>query len=306
MKKERKKLTQKECSTGETRGAKEYTKSFGQKIMITNEFVKMMREALSCALRVLRQRQKDLEIWGETEKKNFEDIMGVKGDIEINDTYYICDMVNTETYSRPVIEKISAHEFMKKAVDRMYNIMSQLHVDPNPLEVSQADPCTNELGPVPDKKVYKYGNFVNRTYTSEYSAFVDRTETWIYSPEQYRENLEINIGYNFYRKKQIGVNSKASTLCHEISHFYRVESKDEKWGSESGKRESRGPWGGVGTDDLPNDKDYKHEKGKSGENRYIEYRKKLHDNHSPDVFKNAYNFELYFQLTDKECTVEIE
>ncbi|WP_330985828.1 MULTISPECIES: hypothetical protein [Enterobacterales] len=66
----------------------------------------------------------------------------------------------------------------------------------------------------------------------------------------------------------------------------------------------RGPWGGVGTDDLPTGGDYKHKKGSSGKNAYIEYREKLKEQHSLDVFRNAYNFELYFELTDRECEFE--
>ncbi len=301
MEKTQGKLTIKTCTEAETRAAKEYTKDFGQTIMITNRFVEMMMIALPCALRVLKKRQQDLATWGEKEKKEFETIMGVSGDKEVEHTYYICDMENTNTYHRPETEKTTAHKFMQKAVDRMCYIMSQLHVDPNPVEVSEVDPCSRELGPVPDKKVYKYGNFVNRTYTSEYSAFVERDATCKYPPDKYKEQLEINIGYNFHWKDMMGANSKASTLCHEISHFLRVERKDEKWASESDKKEARGAWGGVNTDDLPNDGDYKHKTGSSGENIYIEFRKDLKESHSLDVFKNAYNFELYFQLSDKEC-----
>lgn len=292
---------QKECTRAETIVAKKYAKNFGQSIMVTNKFVAMMTESLLCALRVLKKRQNDLATWGETEKAEFEQIMGVSGDKEIEHTYYICDMENTDTYHRPEIEKTSVHKFMQKSVDRMYNIMSQLHVNPDPVEAPQCDPCSKELGSVPDKKVYKYGNFVNRTFTSEYSAFVKRDATCLCSPDKYKEQLEVNIGHNFYLKKTMGADSRASTLCHEISHFYRVERKGEIWASEKDKTESRGPWGGVGTDDLPNDGDYKHTTGENGENIHITYRKDLKASHNLDVFKNAYNFELYFELNDNEC-----
>lgn len=294
---------QRACTKAETISAKKYAKKFGQTVMVTNKFVTMMTDSLACALRVLKKRQKDLATWGKTEQAEFEQIMGVRGDKEIEHTYYICDMENTDTYHRPEVEKTSVYEFMKKSVDRMCYIMEQLHVDSNPVEVSQVDPCINELGSVPDKRVYKYGNFVNRTFTNEYSAFVKRDATCICPPDKYKEQLEINIGYNFYSKKLMGADSKASTLCHEISHFYRVENKDEIWASEKNKKESRGPWGGVGTDDLPNDGDYKHAISEDGENIYIKYRKDLKESHSPDVFKNAYNFELYFELNDNECEI---
>lgn len=293
--------SQKKCTIDETKSAKEYTKRFGRKIMITNKFVTMMTESLSCTLRVLKKRQKDLQAWGETEKEEFEKIMGVNGDREIEHIYYVCDMDNINTYHRPVVEKTSVYEFMKNSVDRMCYIVEQLYVDPKSVEVSQIDPCSKELGSVPDKKVFKYGNFVNRTFTSEYSAFVERDATCICPPDNYKKQLEINIGYNFCLKKLMGPDSKASTLCHEISHFYRVESKDEILVSEKDEKKPRGTWGGVGTDDLPNDGDYKHTEDASGENIYIKYRNDLKKTGSLDVFKNAYNFELYFELNDNEC-----
>lgn len=302
----KKESTEITCKKDEIMSAKEYTKKFAHKIMVTNDFVKMMQTALPCAVRVLEQRKKDLETWGEAEKKTFEDIMGVSGDVEIVDIYYICDFENyteknmkkIDSYVPYEEEKTTVHEFMKKAVDRMHKIMTELVVDSTPVEVEIIDPCTKELGPVPDKKVRKYGNFVNRTFTREYSAYVGRTETWKYTPEQYKEHLVINIGYNFTKKKLMGVDSMASALCHEVSHFYRVERKKA---SENEKKESRGPWGGVGTDDLPSDQDYKHVTGTDGKNVYIEHREKLKAKKSLDVFKNAYNFELYFELNNNEC-----
>ncbi|WP_373240549.1 hypothetical protein [Kluyvera ascorbata] len=287
---------QKKCTIDETRAAKQYAKKFGKKIMITNKFVVMMTDSLAYTLSVLKKRQKDLNTWGQAEQKEFEEIMGVSLKNDIEHTYYICDMGNINTYHRPAVEKTSVYEFMKKSVDRMCYIVEQLHVDSNPVEVSLVDPCSKELGPVPDKSVFKYGNFVNRTFTSEYSAFVKRDATCICPPDKYKEQLEINIGYNFCSKKMMGPDSKVSTLCHEISHFYRVESKNEMPVSENNEKKSRGTWGGVGTDDLPNDGDYKHTEDADGENIYIKYRKDLKERHSLDVFKNAYNFELYFEL----------
>lgn len=294
------------CTEAETIEAKKYSKQYGQTIMITNDFVKMMRPAIADALKILKKRQSDLAKWDKSEQDEFRRIMGVDGDAYIDDVFYICNMEDEKTYSPTEVERTRVIEFMRKAVDRMYNIISVLHVDAKPVEVPQKDPCTKELGSVPDKKVYKYGNFVNRTFTSQYSAFVERAATWKCTPEQYKDCLEINIGYNFCKKKPMGTDSKASTLCHEVSHFYRVEPKGKIWPSEDDKIKSRGPWGGVGTGDLPDDKDYKGVKGESGNNVYIEYREKLKKNHDLKVFKNAYNFELYFELTEKECLIEDE
>ncbi|MEB4677393.1 hypothetical protein MXL54_21780 [Enterobacteriaceae bacterium G50] len=291
------------CTEEETKEAKDYKKTFGKTIMITNQFVKMMEKALPCALRVLEQRKKDLATWGDKEREEFFHIMGVDvihdEKIMVDHKFYRSDIEKRDrtAYSPIEVETTTVIEFMRKAVDRMHYIMSQLHVSAVPVEVSPVSSCGYESEVVPDKKVYKYGSFVNRTYTSQYSAFVDANETCICYPEEYKDCLEINIGYNFKGKALMGKNSQASTLCHEISHFFRVEHKNS---SEEDKKKSRGPWGGVGTDDLPPG-DHKQEKGKSGENVYIEYRDGLIKQHSLDVFKNAYNFELYFQLTDEEC-----
>ncbi|WP_330986214.1 MULTISPECIES: hypothetical protein [Enterobacterales] len=292
------------CTVEDAIEAKKYNKKYGKTIKVTNDFVKMMDEAIPCALKVLKKRQHDLEKWGKKEQDKFYEIMGVRGDVFIEHEFNICDMENKNTYSSTGKETTTVVEFMRKAVDRMLTIMSSLHVDSNRIEVSPEDPCAPELGPVPDKKVYKYGNFVNRTYTSEYSAYVKRTATWHCSPDQYSEKLEIHIGHNFCTKKLMGQESKVSTLCHEISHFYRVEPKKTLLADEQEKAKSRGEWGGVGTDDLPNTDDYKHKKGTGGKNIYIEYREKLRSQHSVDVFRNAYNFELYFQLTNQECEIE--
>ncbi len=257
----------------------------------------MMDEALPCALKVLKKRQHDLAKWGKGEQDEFYKIMGVRGDVLIEHTFYICDIDDENTYSPSAKDTTTVVDFMRKAVERMYIIMSNLHTGPQRVEVSPTDPCDPELGAVPDKRVYKYGNFVNRTYTSQYSAHVERTETWHCTPDQYKNKLEIHIGYNFCKKKLMGPDSKVSTLCHEVSHFHRVERKNAVWTSAQDKINSRGPWGGVGTDDLPNNGDHK------DDNTYIIYRNELRDAHSLKVFENAYNFELYFELTNQEYEI---
>ncbi|WP_000796675.1 hypothetical protein [Escherichia sp. TW15838] len=294
------------CTDGQTIAQKKYKKEYGKKIIVTNQFVKMMDEALKGALKVLEKRKKDLATWGDKEKDEFSRIMGI--DVKNNDTimfdheYYRCDIENAakEPLSPKKLDTTTVIEFMRKSVDRMHYIMSELHVDAVPVKVSTISPCSEEAEVVPDKTVYKYGNFVNRTYTSEYSAFVERNATFKYYPEEYKTSLEIHIGYGFKEKDVMGEDSRVSTLCHEVSHFYRVEHINA---SEEDREKSKGPWGGVGTDDLPNDKDYKHVTGETGGNVYDEYKDKLKEEYSLDVFRNAYNFELYFELTKEECEV---
>ncbi|WP_248844392.1 hypothetical protein [Escherichia coli] len=56
------------CTDGQTIAQKKYKKEYGKKIIVTNQFVKMMDEALKGALKVLEKRKK---IWqrGGTKRK---------------------------------------------------------------------------------------------------------------------------------------------------------------------------------------------------------------------------------------------
>lgn len=189
------------CTLEDSIEAKKYNKKYGKTIKVTNDFVKMMDEVLPCVLKILKKRQHDLAKWGKVEQDEFYKIMGVKGDVLIESEFNICDIEHENTFSSSGTETTTVIEFMRKAVKRMIVIASSLHVEPKRVEVPPEDPCDPELGPVPDKKVYKYGNFVNRTYTSRYSAFVERTATWHCTPDHYKDELEINIGYNFCTKK---------------------------------------------------------------------------------------------------------
>lgn len=245
---------------------------------VKNDFKIMMREALPAAREVLEQRRKDLskEGWNDDKQKEFYKIMGVEGNVKITHRYKVC---NDEGRQYKMEEDESTViEFMRKSVDRMIVICDNLCVEDEGIPSPQYDESGNPTNEV----VLKYGNFVNKTYSGGYSAYVNSNLTWNKKPDEYKQNLEINIGHNFIGKKLFGDNSKASTLCHEISHFVRFGYIGDG---------DKGRFGGVGTDDLPNDKDHK----KDG--TYITYANKLVENHDLEVFQNAYNFERYFQIT---------
>jgi hypothetical protein len=262
----------KRSSKGESENKKQCIKEF----KVTNKFKKMMEEVLPFVGKVLEQRKKDLSVsgWNDEKQEEFYKIMGLKGTEEMVHTYDVCDKNGGGRIKET--DKTSVIEFMRKSVDRLILIHSKLYVGEEGVLSAQYD----EVGNPTDEEVYKYGNFVNKTYTNEFSAYVISSATWNKDPKEYKENLEINIGQNFVCKPLMGVNSKVSTICHEISHFDRFGYIGDK---------IKGQWGGVGTDDLPLG-DHK----KDG--KYITYAAELLENHSLDVFKNAYNFERYFQI----------
>lgn len=97
------------------------------------------------------------------------------------------------------------------------------------------------------------------------------------NPVFYNSTLRINICQNFVCKPLTGKNSRVSTLCHELSHFYR--------------NGAQGEYGGMGTDDMPTKGGFNNNKS------YVKNADALKIEHSQYVFKNAYNVERYFELT---------
>lgn len=94
-------------------------------------------------------------------------------------------------------------------------------------------------------------------------------------PDSYKNILKINIQQNFVCKPLMGYDSQVSTLCHELSHFFR--SQDSKHG-------------GFGSDDIPVSG------GFSKNKPYYSIASDLKNSGSQDVFKNSYNIERYFEL----------
>ena len=269
-------------SSGESQQGK-YIKN----ITVSDKFKRMMDEALIATRVVLERRKNDLRIWGRAQQKEFTDKMGVKGDDIIIHKFIVCDVSRKKELTVEE-ESTTVIEFMRKAVDRMIVIINELHVGER-----KRVPQYDENGREKAEEVYKYVSFVNKTFTSDFSAYVLSSRTQVIKPSQYSEGLEINIGHNFTTKKLMGANSKVSTLCHEISHFNRVENesyKKEEYVDGKDQQKYRGSWGGVSTRDLPEGKDHKHDGG------YEKYRDILKKQHSIDVLKNAYNFEMYFEI----------
>jgi len=257
-----------------TKGTSEKKKQCVKEAKVTNQFKKMMDEALEATKKVLEQRKKDLseEGWNDDKQAEFYNIFGIHG----NDIITVDSKEEREKVRKirandkfaedlppmdPYIElraDITAYTYMREGVDRLLLLCNKISVE-IPLDISQRI----------------HGNFVNQTDINDGSANVSGDQTLGLNPELYKNVLKINIQQNFVCKTLMGVDSKVSTLCHEFSHFFR--SQDSKYG-------------GLGTDDLPVSG------GFSKSKPYSVNASSLKKSGSQDVFKNSYNIEKYFEL----------
>lgn len=248
---------------------------------VTNQFKRMMSRALQAQLIVLRKREAEFSGTALSKKaqKDFYDVFGVKPDLiitidskeEKEKQTMKDDEINKDSGNEisrdPYIEKrenVTAFQFMKEGIGRLVRMCEKLHVD---------DPTDSDQS--------THGNFINRTQIGNASANVSSNQTIALSEERYSEVLKINIMQNFVCKPLTGPNSQVSTLCHELSHFYRCGEFGEL--------------GGMGTDDMPT------EGGYSKDKKYIDYANNLRKGGSQYVFRNAYNIEKYFEI---ELTAE--
>lgn len=244
---------------------------------VTDQFQKMVLTALKAQRIVLHQRALDLKTWEEKEKNEFLEIFGIEGSVEItiDSKEEKADAREKENGSVDnYIEKrsITAHEFMKESVQRLIYMCDQLYVD----DAKEGDERH-------DKKLnanITYGSFINRTEDHRYTAGVCSDQTLTLAPERYKEELKINIYQRFTNKVLTGVESQVSTLCHELSHFFREGEKGEL--------------GGMGTYDMR----------ETAGGSYLQYAKELKKKSSQLVFRNAYNIELYFGLAISDEELE--
>ncbi|WP_457975966.1 hypothetical protein [Enterobacter sp. SA197] len=248
-----------------------------QEVKVTNQFKRMMTKALKATLMVLEKRRDDLseEKWGIEQQKDFFKIFGVRHDVIIT----IDSEAEKERAKQrdrksprdPYIEKnenITAYLFMQKSVDRMIFICEKMNLE-NRVN-------SNDI---------RQGSFINKTDDSKASASVSADQTMGLHPDLYSKTLTVNIFQKFVCKPLTGQYSQVSTLCHELSHFYR--------------HGNNGEYGGMGTDDIPIDTKDKNETG------YLLKANDLVKKNSQYVFKSAYNIERYFELNLTEEEMKI-
>lgn len=200
-----------------------------EEFQVTDRFKKMMVKALKAVMIILKKRAEMLKVenWGDNEKQEFLEIFGIKYDtvitIDSEEEKKKVKKEDPETHRDPYIEKrenITAYQFMKEGVDRMIVICEHLKVK---------DPVNG------NERIH--GNFVNLTDDDQATANVPADQTLSLSLDLYETTLKINIFQHFVCKPLTGVESQVSSLCHELSHYYRS--------GENGK------YGGMGTDDMP-------------------------------------------------------
>lgn len=257
-----------------TKGTSEKKKLCVKETKVTNQFKKMMDEALEATQKLLEQRQKDLSEkgWNVDKQEEFFKIFGVNGSTLITvDSKEERDKVrkirNNDKAPEnlppmdPYVEKrdnITAYIYMREGVDRLVEMLTKISVK-SPLDASARI----------------HVNFVNQTDISDGSANVSGDQTLGLNPESYGNVLKINIQQNFVCKPLMGFESQVSTLCHELSHFFRSQDNNH---------------GGLGTDDMPVSG------GFSKNKPYNSNASDLKNSGNQDVFKNAYNIERYFEL----------
>lgn len=228
--------------------------------VITDQFKKMMNKTLEATRKVLKRRFDHLEEWGNKEQKEFYTIFGLSGDSIITTDYYVAGQ-NIE--DAPLQREIKAYDFMKDSINKLIFICNEINVGERICE------SHNDF--------YRYGNFVNETALEvKASARVAKGQTLNKLPDEYKKILRIEILQNFKGRKLTGEFSQVATLCHELSHLivYRVGDKYH---------------GGMGTDDLPSGKF-------SPSTPFLAHARNLVLKHDPNVFRNAYNVEKYFQI----------
>lgn len=253
----------------------EQKKECVKEFLVSDKFKPMIEEVFISVKKVLAQRKQNLTDWTSIDEEEFIRIFGINKDVEIQSKY----SARNETEKR--IEKVKAREFMLSGINRFIEICNNISVENRT--------CVNGEN--------LYGNFLNYTHITPGSARIESTQTLGCTPKgddeeiekyygntkvmvrrkSYKDKLRIEIFHNFLNKPLWGHDSKVSTLCHELSHLCRYGVDNESYG-------------GMGTLDLPTvdfDPDFNYEK----------FAAELVGN--PEVFKNSYNIERYFEIKVK-------
>ncbi|MEB4675311.1 hypothetical protein MXL54_11075 [Enterobacteriaceae bacterium G50] len=234
-------------------------------VNIKNNFEIKVSQALADALKLLYKRKKELIRWNPEDEKNFSDVFGVEGDSVIEEEYST-PTTNPKTGKIELgifTEKKTARNLMKGAVNRMIFMAEMM----------------NEK------------SFKNFTDVGDYYAKVAEQQSVGLSPERYNTSLNIFIGQKFVHAPPFGQDSKACTICHELSHFVRyindfsISKKNEIKGNINDicSADGRCDGGGMGTLDL------------YGAPTPRDHAIKMRNQHSKKIFRNAYNVELYFE-----------
>ena len=233
-----------------------------------NDFNAMMLEVSEALDRVLEQRKKDLDIWGETQQEEFYQIFGSEGKRIIH--------VNMPVRLKAHFVEMTALDVMKDGVRRLIEIKKTLKPESYINKIYDPDnpnASTNYKFPAGYKDPKVFAAVVNYGQQNNYL---------------------INIGINFTGRKSatgirtcekvMGEGSRVATLCHEISHFEKTFLDNNL--------------GGMGTGDY----DVDGRRPENGEvdvwsyDQHVAGADKLIKQSDENVFDNAYNIERYFHI----------
>ncbi|EPT5087405.1 peptidase [Salmonella enterica subsp. enterica] len=253
---------------------------------ITNDFKKMMEEALRAQMAVLNKRKENVENWGVAQSNEFIEIFGIPDYKEIK-LEFPYGVRNNHIKFKVMV---TARDYIKTAVLRLHSICKELSADGECVNVNvndhrlQRDANGNAIYDAKGNAVYvdsivirpRTGNYVNFTDNDSYTANVPPSQIDGVRPGGYGRVVAVVIGKKFIDMKLNGKNSKVSTLCHELSHYIRYGNSFEL--------------GGMWTEDMPVDREL------DTSDKYSDYADELKNNKNPVLFQNAYNIERYFEI----------
>lgn len=234
-----------------------------------NDFRAMIKETLEAMDKVLAQRTNDLEVWGEKEQAEFYKIFGSRGE----------RIIEVEMSLRGDHHKVKmmAREVMQDCIRRLKWIKEQLTLDDFINNIYDPDNPND-----PTNTTIPRESGIPKTFSASVNA-------------EEENDYKVKIGINFTGRLQgnrerrcatvTGVDSRVTTLCHEMSHFV--------------KKFTDPTIGGMGTSDY-NDKGLRPVPGQKDKWSILQHQlgaKEMIERGDPNVFDNAYNIEKYFEIT---------
>ncbi|EDW1644269.1 hypothetical protein EK69_004580 [Salmonella enterica subsp. enterica] len=257
-------------NNGSSTGTAEEKKECFKEFVVSDKFKKMIDEAFKKTKAILKQRRDDLNNWGYDQEHEFSTIFGIEGKELITMKYYSPgqqidpDDAKPTPQNTPSEIEVYAYDFMRDGVERLLGICNKIEV---------GDRMCDE-----NSIYYRYGNFLNETALKLGAARIGKGQTLNALPDKYKERIHIEILHRFKEINRLtGLDSRVSTLCHELSHLVIY-------------KENGVYYGGMGTDDII-------QKGVAETNaNYAKHAKYLVQKKSKQVFNNAYNIEKYFEI----------
>lgn len=232
-----------------------------------NDFRAMIKETLEAMDKVLAQRTNDLEVWGEKEQAEFYKIFGSRGE----------RIIEVEMSLRGDHHKVkmTAREVMQDCIRRLRWIKEKLTLDDfinNIYDPDNPNDSTNTTIPRDPSMPETFAAFVNNELVKEYKVHIGINFTGRIKGKGIRTCATVT-----------GIDSRVSTLCHEMSHFVKIFNDPQHGGMGTSDYDLNGMKPKTNTDNFSAEQ---HNKGATT----------LVKQASECVFDNAYNIERYFEI----------